>query len=81
MLEAARQITGHPIPAEMTARRPGDPAAVMASSAAAKSLLGWEPRFSDAHTLISSTWKVYKQYQKNRKAEDITRTSRNQKMG
>ena len=65
MLDAARRITGHPIPAEMTARRPGDPASVMASSAAAKRILGWEPRFSDLHTLLNSTWEVYKKYRKN----------------
>jgi UDP-glucose 4-epimerase len=65
MVEAARQITGHPIPAEMTARRPGDPAAVMASSAAAKNILSWEPRYSDPQTLLSSTWEVYKKYRKN----------------
>jgi UDP-glucose 4-epimerase len=65
MLEAARRLTGHPIPAEMAGRRPGDPASVMASSAAAKSILGWEPRFSDLDTLLGSTWAVYKKYRKN----------------
>jgi UDP-glucose 4-epimerase len=60
MLEAARRITGKPIPAEITARRPGDPAALTASSAKAKKLLGWTARYSDVDTLIGSTWNIYK---------------------
>jgi UDP-glucose 4-epimerase len=59
MVEEARRVTGHAIPADMVARRPGDPAKLIASSALAKRLLGWEPRHSDAQTLLSSTWKAY----------------------
>jgi UDP-glucose 4-epimerase len=59
ILEASRRITGKPIPAEITGRRPGDPAALTASAAKAKRLLGWKARYSDADTLISSTWNVY----------------------
>jgi len=32
----------------------------VASSAKARNLLGWEPRRSDAETLLRSTWEVYK---------------------
>jgi UDP-glucose 4-epimerase len=60
MLEASRRITGKPIPAETVARRPGDPAALTASAAKAKKLLGWKARCSDVDTLISSTWNIYK---------------------
>jgi UDP-glucose 4-epimerase len=59
IVEAARRITGRPIPAEKVARRPGDPARLVASSALAKRLLGWEARESDADTLIGSTWSAY----------------------
>ncbi|MDR1317319.1 MAG: UDP-glucose 4-epimerase GalE [Spirochaetales bacterium] len=59
IVEASRRITGKPIPEEITARRPGDPAALTASAAKAKRLLGWKARYSDADTLISSTWNVY----------------------
>lgn len=60
MLEAARRITGKPIPAELVARRPGDPAKLVASSNLAKTLLGWEARYSDVDTLIETAWNVYK---------------------
>jgi UDP-glucose 4-epimerase len=59
MLEAARRITGRPIPAEIAPRRPGDPASLTASAAKAKELLGWKAGRSDVDTLISSTWKIY----------------------
>ncbi len=60
VLETARRVTGRPIPAEVIARRPGDPAALVASSARARDILGWRPRFSDVETLVSSTWNVYR---------------------
>lgn len=60
MVESAREITGKPIPAEVTARRPGDTATVLASSSLAKEKLSWIAQCSDVHTLISSAWEVYK---------------------
>jgi UDP-glucose 4-epimerase len=61
MLEAARRVTGKPIPSRVTERRPGDPAKLFATSAKARELLGWEAKYSDAETLLESTWNVYKQ--------------------
>jgi UDP-glucose 4-epimerase len=60
MLDTAREITGHPIPSEVTVRRPGDPALLYATSASARKLLGWKAEHSDLHTLVESTWQVYK---------------------
>ncbi len=60
MITSARRITGRPIPAEVTARRPGDSAVMIASSKKASGLLGWRARHSDCETLVSSTWNVYK---------------------
>jgi len=59
ILEAARRITGKPIPAVMTDRRPGDPAKLVASSARARQLLGWTASRSDAATLVRTTWEAY----------------------
>ena len=59
MIQRAREMTGMPISAAAAERRPGDPAELVASSAKAKELLGWEPRYSDLDTLIDSTWQVY----------------------
>ncbi|MCR4578851.1 MAG: UDP-glucose 4-epimerase GalE [Treponema sp.] len=60
LIDAARKITGKAIPAEDAPRRPGDPASLYATSAKAKELLGWEPKFSDVDTLVKTTWEVYK---------------------
>jgi UDP-glucose 4-epimerase len=59
MITRARQITGKPIEAEITGRRPGDPDELVASAEKARELLGWEPRYSDLDTLINSTWRKY----------------------
>jgi UDP-glucose 4-epimerase len=60
MLETARKVTGAKIPARMTRRRPGDPAKLTASAQSAKTLLGWSARYSQAETLIASTWDAYR---------------------
>jgi UDP-glucose 4-epimerase len=60
MIDTARKITGKPIPADIVGRRPGDPAALVASSAKAAQLLSWKAKSSDCETLIASTWNVYR---------------------
>lgn len=62
MLEATRKITGKNINAEYVGRRAGDPAQLTATSAKAKEVLGWEPKYSDVNTLIDSTYKAYTKY-------------------
>ncbi len=57
VVDRAREVTGHPIPAEITPRRAGDPAQLIASSEKAKNVLGWKPRYDDLGTIISSAWK------------------------
>ena len=58
MVEAARAVTGHPIPAVIAERRAGDPAKLIASSQKAKEILGWEPQFVDVKTIIESAWRA-----------------------
>ena len=60
IVEAARKITGKPIPAPIAGRRPGDPARVTASSRLAFELLGWKAKYSDVDTLIKTSWEAYK---------------------
>jgi UDP-glucose 4-epimerase len=57
VIEMAREITGHPIPAEVAPRRPGDPAVLIASSDTIRNDLGWEPRYPNLHDIIESAWK------------------------
>ena len=60
VIEAARRITGQPVPAKIAGRRAGDPAKLTASSALAHELLGWKAVHSDIETLIKTSWEVYK---------------------
>jgi len=60
ILEAARRITGRPIPSIITGRRSGDPAVLTASSKLARELLNWKAYYSSIDAIIQSTWEVYK---------------------
>ncbi|MBP7479321.1 MAG: UDP-glucose 4-epimerase GalE, partial [Spirochaetaceae bacterium] len=59
MINTARKITGRGIPSINVERRAGDPACLYAVSEKAKKLLDWETKYSDADTLIRTTWNVY----------------------
>jgi len=56
VVEKARAVTGHPIPTRIVARRPGDPAVLVASSAKIRRELGWEPRYPDLQTILETAW-------------------------
>jgi UDP-glucose 4-epimerase len=60
MLDTARRITGEKIPSHISARRPGDPAQLVASSENARTQLQWAPKFSDVDTLVKSSWEIYR---------------------
>jgi UDP-glucose 4-epimerase len=60
VLEAARNITGRPIPAQITGRRAGDPAKLTASASLAHEILGWKARYSDLETLVKTSWNAYR---------------------
>ena len=62
MVDAARRITGSAIPALITERRAGDPAQLVASSALARTELGWSAHYSDTDTLIKTTWDAYRKF-------------------
>ena len=56
VIDTARTVTGHPIPAKVTPRRAGDPAQLIASSEKARSVLGWKPRHAELEEIIASAW-------------------------
>ncbi|MCI0409504.1 MAG: UDP-glucose 4-epimerase GalE, partial [Acidobacteria bacterium] len=56
VVETARRVTGHPIPALDAPRRKGDPAVLVASSAKIRQELSWQPRLSDLEAIIASAW-------------------------
>lgn len=62
VVDVARAVTGHPIPAEITPRRAGDPAQLIASSEKAVKVLGWQPRYNDLNTIVASAWAWHKSH-------------------
>lgn len=62
VVETARKVTGHPIPAKEEERRAGDPSTLIASSTKAKEILGWKPQFDDLETIISTAWKWHQSH-------------------
>lgn len=56
IVRAAEAVTGRTISPAMQARRPGDPARLVASNDRARALIGWQPRRSDVGTLLGDAW-------------------------
>jgi len=59
ILSEARRASGVNIPAENTARRPGDPAAVWADNRKARTVLGWQPRYG-LREIVETAWAWHK---------------------
>jgi UDP-glucose 4-epimerase len=56
IVETARRVTGHAIPAEIAERRPGDPDRLVADASRARDVLGWNPAYPELESIISSAW-------------------------
>jgi len=56
VIESARRVTGHSIPAELHPRRAGDPAVLVAGSEKAIRELGWKPRYTQLDDIIRTAW-------------------------
>jgi len=56
VIQAAGRIVGSEVPYEVTERRPGDPAVLVASSALAAEKLGWRPEVTELEAIIGSAW-------------------------
>ncbi|MEM7600222.1 MAG: UDP-glucose 4-epimerase GalE [Verrucomicrobiota bacterium] len=56
VIETAREVTGHEIPAEVAPRRAGDPATLIADSTKIRDELGWTPKYADLKSIIQSAW-------------------------
>lgn len=56
VVDACREVTGHPIPAEVAPRRAGDPAVLVASSDKARTELGWKPERVDLAGIVRDAW-------------------------
>jgi UDP-glucose-4-epimerase GalE len=56
VVRAAEEVTKRPIATRVGPRRPGDPPALVASSAKARAMLGWKPTRGDLRDIIASAW-------------------------
>ncbi|MEU6738842.1 UDP-glucose 4-epimerase GalE [Streptosporangium sandarakinum] len=56
VIEVCREVTGHPIPAVVRERRPGDPAVLVASSARIQRELGWKPERTTLPEIVADAW-------------------------
>jgi UDP-glucose 4-epimerase len=57
VIQACRQVTGHPIPARMAPRREGDPACLIADSSLAQRTLDWKPQYPTIRPIIETAWR------------------------
>jgi UDP-glucose 4-epimerase len=62
VIEVARKVTKHAIPAVEAPRRPGDPAVLVASSERIMNELGWKPRYPELETIIRSAWEWHQRH-------------------
>jgi len=60
VIEAARRVTGQPIPVRDEPRRPGDPAELVASQERAVNELGWHPQFPELEQIVASAWRWHR---------------------
>jgi len=60
VIDVSREVTGHPIPAKIEARRAGDPAVLIASSERARKELGWAPKRDKLEALVKSAWEWHR---------------------
>jgi UDP-glucose 4-epimerase len=58
VVDAVREVTGHPVPVEVGARRAGDPARLVASSDRIRGDLGWVPRHTDLAGIVRDAWEL-----------------------
>ncbi len=56
VVEAVREVTGHPVPVEVGPRRAGDPAQLVASSDRIRADLGWTPKHRDLADIVRDAW-------------------------
>jgi UDP-glucose 4-epimerase len=58
VVDAVREVTGHPVPVVVGARRAGDPAQLVASSERIRADLGWAPQHAELTTMVRDAWEL-----------------------
>ncbi len=60
VIRGVRDVTGRDVPITETRRRVGDPPVLVACADKAREELGWEPHYTELHSIIESAWKWHK---------------------
>jgi UDP-glucose 4-epimerase len=68
IIATAEKVTSKKVPVTFGPRRPGDAIALYADPSRAKTLLGWEAKYKDPETIISSAWRWFKDHPKGYKS-------------
>ena len=62
IIDVTEKVTGLKIKKELGARRPGDPARLIALGEKARKILQWTPRFDDVEKIIATAWNWHKSH-------------------
>ena len=62
VIAAVRHISGRAFTVRETARRPGDPAELVADARRAYDMLQWRPRHSDLTSIVETAWRWHSRY-------------------
>lgn len=62
VIASVARVGGRRVPHEIVARRPGDPARLVASSAKARSELGFQPRFVNLDRIVETAWRFKERF-------------------
>ena len=63
VIATVEQVSGRAVPVVETARRPGDPAALVAGAGRAQAVLGWRPTRSDLPSIVQTAWRWHERNQ------------------
>ncbi|MDB9315994.1 UDP-glucose 4-epimerase GalE [Spirulina sp. CS-785/01] len=64
VIETAQNVTQKSFNVVECSRRPGDPSRLVGSSEKARNILGWQPQYSDLHTIMTHAWHWHQQRHK-----------------
>jgi UDP-glucose 4-epimerase len=56
VIETVKRFSGADFPVRLAARRPGDPAALVADATRIREVLGWRPKHGDLRTIVADAF-------------------------
>jgi len=62
VVRAVEAVTGKAVPYRIAARRPGDPARLVASSQRLRDLLDWRPEYTEIEQVVETAWRWHQSH-------------------